>query len=64
VGLYLPSYCWTKISFIKDILRNKKQVLRQTEVKHIEVPHYEELSVKNLYADAVKDNLVRSFLQE
>lgn len=33
-------------------------------MKHIEVPHYEELSVKNLYADTIKDNTVRSYLPE
>ena len=64
MGLFLPSYSGTKITFIKDILRNKKQVFRQNEVKHIEVPHYEELSVKNLYKDALKDNALRSYLPE
>ena len=30
----------------------------------IVVPHYEELSVKNLYGDAMKDELVKNYLPE
>ena len=53
-----------KVSFLKAIFCNKKKALRQINVHNIVVPHYEELSVKNLYDDAMKDELVRDYLPE
>jgi hypothetical protein len=33
-------------------------------VAKVVVPHYEELSVKNLYDDAMKDELVKDYLPD
>jgi hypothetical protein len=62
VGLFMPSYMGTKISFLRDIFCNKKKALKQANVHKVVIPHYEELSVKNLYDDAMKDELVRDYL--
>ena len=64
VGLFLPSQHGTKINFIRAILQNKKQALKQTVISHIVVPKYEELSVKNLYEDALSDPEVGGYLPE
>jgi hypothetical protein len=64
VGLFMPSQMGTKISFLRAIFCNKKKALKQVNVHKIVVPHYEELSVKNLYADAMKDELVKDYLPD
>jgi hypothetical protein len=64
VGLYLPSQKGTKISFMRAIFCNEKKALKQTNVHSIVVPHYEELSVKNLYKDAMKDEIIKDYLPE
>ena len=64
VGLYMPTQKGTKVSFLRAIFCNKKKALKQTNVSSIVVPHYDELSVKNLYADAMKDELVKNYLPD
>jgi hypothetical protein len=64
VGLFLPSHKVIKLAFLRAIFCNKKKALKQTSVHSIVVPHYEELSVKNLYHDAMKDDLVKDYLPE
>ena len=61
VGLFMPSLKGTKVVFLRAIFCNKKKALKQTNVHIIVVPHYEELSVKNLYADAMKDPLLKNY---
>ena len=41
--------------FLKDVLIGKKQLLKKAEVAAIQVPHYDELSVKALYPQFKKD---------
>jgi hypothetical protein len=45
----------TKLSFMRDILSGTKLTLKQNEVNHMSVPNYPEISVKNLYLDAMND---------
>ena len=52
----------TKLSFLRDILADKKSHLKQNEVIRLEIPNYQELSVKNLYEDAMKDAVLSKFL--
>lgn len=47
---------------MRDILSESKLFLKQNEVNHMEVPCYQEISVKNLYADALKDELLAKYL--
>ena len=53
----------TKLSFIRDILSDKKLHLKQNEVIRLDIPNYQELSVKNLYEDAMKDPVLTKYLQ-
>ena len=52
----------TKIGFMRDLISETKQCHKQNEVNHMEVPHYQEISVKNLYEDALKDELLVKYL--
>jgi len=45
----------TKLSFLRVILAEKKLNLKQIEVISLDVPAYQELSVKNLYDDSMQD---------
>lgn len=60
--VYLPSMKGTKLSFLRDILSDKKLHLKQNEVIRLEIPNYQELSVKNLYEDAMKDPVLAKYL--
>jgi len=52
----------TKLSFMRDILADKKLHLKQNEVIRLDIPGYQELSVKNLYEDALKDPVLTKYL--
>jgi hypothetical protein len=52
----------TKLSFIRDILSDKKLHLKQNEVIRLDIPNYQELSVKNLYEDAMRDPMLSKYL--
>lgn len=58
MNVFLPSMHGTKVGFMRDILSETKLFLRQNEVNHMEVPHYGEISVKNLYEDAIRDEVL------
>ncbi len=60
----MPSQKGTKVSFLRAIFCNKKKALKQTNVHSMVVPHYDELSVKNLYPDAMKDELIKNYLPD
>ena len=60
----MPSQKGTKLSFLRAIFCNQKKALKQVNVHNVVVPHYEELSVKNLYADAMNDKLIKDYLPE
>jgi hypothetical protein len=62
VGLFLPSISGTKLSFLRDILKEEKLALKQNEVISMEVPNYQEISVKNLYDDAMADPDLEKYL--
>ena len=60
----MPTQKGIRISFLRAIFCNRKKALKQTKVNSIVVPHYDELSVKNLYGDAMKFELVKDYLPE
>lgn len=62
VGLFLPTMEGTKISFLRAILCEDKKALKNSEVNLMEVPNYPEISVKNLYDDAMQDQEVSVYL--
>ena len=53
----------TKLSFMRDILADKKLHLKQNEVIRLDIPAYQELSVKNLYEDSMKNPVLTKYSQ-
>jgi hypothetical protein len=47
---------------MRDVLADKKLHLKQNEVIRLDIPAYQELSVKNLYEDALKDPVLTKYL--
>ena len=45
----LPDETVVNKDFLKMVLKGEKQLLKESEVKFISVPQYEELSVKSIY---------------
>ena len=60
----MPTQKGTKVSFLRAIFCNKKKAMKQINVRSVVVPHYEELSINNIYADAMKDELIKDYLPE
>ena len=60
----MPTQKGTTINLLRATFCNKKKALKQANVAQIVVPHYEEISVKNLYNDAMKDELVKNYLPD
>ena len=58
----MPSLSGTSIGFMRDLLSETKRHLKQNEVNLMEVPYYSEISVKNLYPDALLDPQLASYL--
>ena len=52
----------TKVSFMRDMRSEAKLYLRQNELNRMELPCYQEISVKNLYENAIKDELLARYL--
>ena len=50
--------------FLKQILADKKRLLKLSEVKLITVPHYHELSVKALYPHMIEDAEFRLYFPD
>ena len=62
VNIFLRSMHGTKLSFLRDLLSEKKHHLKRNEVIYLTVPNYKELSVKNIYDDAMQDPLLSKYL--
>ena len=46
---FVPDESAVNKDFIKDVLAGKKNLLKKSEVQHINVKRYDELSVKAMY---------------
>ena len=55
VQLYLPPDICLNKDFLKDVLAERKQLLRLEQVKFVTVPLYDELSLKSLGPQMVND---------
>ena len=62
MNAFLPTMKGTKLSFMRDILADKKLHLKQNEVIRLDIPAYQELSVKNLNEDDMKDPVLTKCL--
>ena len=50
----MPPYQMTTHGFLKEVFEGKKKLMKLKDVKHIQVPKYDEISVKNLYNKFLK----------
>ena len=62
MNVFLPTMKGTRIGFMRDILSEKKLHLIQNEVIRLKIPSYEEISVKNIYPNAMKDPVLSKYL--
>ena len=62
VGVFLPSIKGTSLDFLREILSESKLHLKSHKVINLEVPAYTEISVKNMYEDAMKDEVFLKYL--
>ena len=59
----MPRSQFTK-NFIKDLLTDKKRLLRQAEVNMITVPNFKELSVKSLWPEVANDEDISLYFDD
>ena len=62
VGFFLPAYKKTSMRFIRDCLQHKKLLIKAADVKSYNVPPYEELSVKAIFAQVKSDEEILQYL--
>ncbi len=43
-------------------MRDEKKYLKANEVIHMDIPSYSEISEKNLYEDAIQDEVLKKYL--
>ena len=55
VQYHLPEHSVITKDFLKDVLVGKKMLMKKADVDTISVPHYDELSVKQLFPEFKKD---------
>ena len=60
--MFLPTMKAIRLCLLGDILEKKKLHLKQNEVIRLEIPAYQEISVKNLYDDAIRDPVLSKYL--
>ena len=61
---YLPDEKVINKDFLKAVLAGQKQLLKKVDVLTIEVPRYDELSVKNIYPQFKKDPIIMSYFPD
>ena len=47
--------------FLKEVLAGQKQLMKKADVKSVQVPQYDELSVRRLWPEMKKDPIFLSF---
>ena len=61
---YLPDEGVINKDFLKDVLAGKKQLFKKQAVTTIEVPHYDELSVKKIFPELKGDKAFMSYFPD
>ena len=61
VQFYLPDESVVNKDFLKEVFAGKKQLMERSKVNFIQVPHYDELSVRRLWPDLKKDAQFASY---
>ena len=60
----MPGETQVNKDFLKTIFTNEKRLLKKKEVNYVSVPHWEELSVRRLWADLKDDGAFNAYFQE
>ena len=60
----MPTYEMTTHGFLKEIFEGKKKLMKLKDINHIQVPKYDEISVKNLYQKFLKLKEVAKYFPE
>ena len=60
--LYLPPNDQLNKHFLKLVLSGEKDLLKMTELRPINAPHYDEISVKNILPRVAKDEAIMRYL--
>ena len=60
----MPGESQMNKDFSKQILTDKKKLLKKKEVDYITVPQWDELSVKNLWPDLKEDPTFNIYFQD
>ena len=50
--------------FLRDVLKGEKKLLKISECRFINVPKYDELSVKNIFPKFFRDSEVQQYLMD
>ena len=50
--------------WLKQVIQGEKHLYKKHEIRYVEVPHYEELSVKNIYPLMAKDAVFMSYFPD
>lgn len=64
VQLYVPPAKMINKDFLKQVLTDSKKLLSLSEIKHVNVPHYEELSVKKFHPILSEDKNFASYMPD
>ena len=64
VQLYVPPAKMINRDFFKQVLLDKKQLLSLNEVRYVNVPHYDELSVKRFWPRLRQDKKLNSYMPD
>ena len=64
VQLYVPPAKMINKDFLKQVLREKKKLLQLNEVKYVNVPHYDELSVKRFWPILREDETLMHYMPD
>lgn len=64
VQLYVPPAKMINKDFLKQVLTDQKKLLPLSEIKHVNVPHYEELSVKKFFPILSEDKNFASYMPD
>ena len=57
----MPDEASVNKDFLKAVLKGEKQLMKKAQVSYIQVPHYDELSVRNIWPEFKKDPTFASF---
>lgn len=64
VQLYVPPDCMLNKDFLRQVFAEEKKLFALAEVKFIEVPKYDELSVINIFGRFKKDKKLMMYLPD